>query len=128
MNGHRVSAGADLSTVRVLVVEDESIVSFLAEDMLMDLGCREVWHAGSVGKALDLLDERRPDVALLDVNLGGELVYPVAEKLTRNGIPIVFTTGYGRRGLATDWSTHPVIAKPFGIGDLAAGLISALGA
>ena len=97
---------------RVLVVEDETVVSFLVEDMLLDIGCREVVHAADIGNALSLIDSGI-DFAVLDVNLGRENVYPVAERLTARGIPFLFATGYGRAGLEPAWRDRPVIQKPF---------------
>jgi CheY-like chemotaxis protein len=107
------SPQAPLGGLNALVVEDEAIISFLIEDMLRDLGCVEVWHAGSIRDAFARLDTHRPDVALLDVNLGGEPVFPVAERLDDAGIPFVFATGYGQRGLPPAWAPKPVIQKPF---------------
>lgn len=110
---------------KVLVVEDETVVSFLVEDMLLELGCREVVHAADIGSALRLIEDG-VDLAVLDVNLGGEKVYPVAEFLTARGIPFVFATGYGRQGLEADWLDRPVIQKPFRLDVLADALRSAL--
>ena len=99
--------------LNVMVVEDEAIVSFMIEDMLLDHGCAAVWHASNVGEALAMLGERQPHVAVLDVNLGGELVFPVAQKLEEAKIPFVFATGYGRNGILHDWARHPIIHKPY---------------
>lgn len=111
---------------KVLVVEDETVVSFLVEDMLIELGCREVLHAADIRDALQMLEREQVDLAVLDVNLGGEKVYPVAEFLTARGIPFVFATGYGRQGLEADWRDRPVIQKPFRLDVLADALRSAL--
>lgn len=113
--------------LKVLVVEDETIVSFLVEDMLEALGCAEVWHAGDVVGALAILQDRRPDVAVLDVNLGDEPAYPIAEHLEEERIPFAFATGYGRDGIPDRWATRPVIQKPFMQEVLAAVLGSLLG-
>src|SRR4051794_21073625 len=91
-------ARARLEGLRVLVVEDESIISFLIEDLATELGAAAVWHAATVAGALALLDRQRPDAAVLDVNLGGESGLPVAERLEAMGVPFVFATGYGRQG------------------------------
>lgn len=115
-----------LRGLSVLLVEDETLISFLIEDMLQELGCSDVRHASAVGHALSMLAERRPDVAVVDVNLGGSLVYPLVERLDGAGIPFVFATGYGRRGLPQRWSARPVIQKPFARDVLAAALRSAL--
>lgn len=104
---------ANLKGLRILVVEDETIVSFLIEDTLLRLGCSEVRQAGTVAQALLLLNDRKPDAAVLDVNLSGTPAYPVAARLAELGVPFVFATGYGRKGIAPEWSSRPVIQKPF---------------
>ena len=120
-------SGADkLQGLTVLVVEDETIVSFLIEDTLMQLGCKEVWHASAIAAALALLQDKKPDAAVLDVNLSGVPAYPVAERLAALGVPFVFATGYGKNGVASEWRDRPVIQKPFDEAVLLAGLISAL--
>ena len=110
----------------LLLVEDETIVALLVEDMLTELGCRNVLHAAAVPEALTLLRTRRPDAAILDVNLRNVLVYPVAEHLAAAHIPFVFATGYGRGGLANRWRDMPVIQKPIERPALAAALLSML--
>lgn len=115
-----------LEGLNVLVVEDETIVSMLLEDMLQELGCSGIWHASNVGSALAILDRQAPDVALLDVNLGGELAYPVASRLDEAGIPFVFATGYGRAGIPETWSPAPVVQKPFALSSLTKAMQSAL--
>jgi CheY-like chemotaxis protein len=107
------SAARFLQGMSVLVVEDEAIISFLLEDMLGELGASEVRLAGSVAQALSLIDARSPDLAVLDVNLGGERAYPIAERLEGDGVPFVFTTGYGRSGLDPRWAVKTVVQKPF---------------
>jgi CheY-like chemotaxis protein len=108
-----------LKDKRVLVVEDEAIVSFLIEDTLLKLGSSDVTIAGRLGAALAELDQQMPDLAVLDVNLGGEMVYPVAERLRDAGVPFVFTTGYGVAGIAPEWKTASVLQKPFAVEQLA---------
>lgn len=99
----------------VLVVEDEAIISFLLEDMLGELGAADVRHAGNLRTALAFLEDHTPDLAVLDVNLGGERVYPVAERLEAKGVTFVFTTGYGKGGIDPRWSARPVVQKPFNV-------------
>ena len=112
-----------LDGLSVLVVEDESLVYFLIEDMLIELGCATVWRAADIATALSLLQDRRPELAILDVNIGGEASYPVATRLDDLGIPLVFSTGFGRSGLPPAWQGRPVLEKPFNM----AGLVAALG-
>jgi DNA-binding response OmpR family regulator len=101
-----------LQGARVLVVEDEAIVSFLLEDTLLQLGCTVIL-AGRLSEALAQLDRGYPDLAVLDVNLGGEMVYPVAERLRAAGVPFLFTTGYGVSGIAPEWKDARIMQKPF---------------
>lgn len=116
-----------LEGLRILVVEDEAMLFFLAEDMLTDLGAAKVWHAGRLPDALAFLDSERPDVAMLDVNLAGQPVYPVAEKLASARIPFVFATGYGSAGIPDGFRAHPVLQKPFTSEMLGRALAEALG-
>ena len=115
-----------LTGLDVLLVEDETLISLLIEDMLADLGAREVRYAGHLDAALALVEERRPDVALLDVNLAGELVFALAEKLEGFGVPFLFITGYGRAGFAGRWAEREVIQKPFTFEVLAQALTKVL--
>src|SRR5215469_18638375 len=125
---HTDSAKHLLEGLSVLVVEGEAIISFLMEDMLGELGATEVRQAANVAAALARIAEKMPDLAVLDVNLGGERVYPVAERLEAGGVPFLFTTGYGRSGIETKWSAKTVVQKPFTSEMMAQALISVLGA
>ena len=113
--------------LRVLLVEDESIIAMLTESMLQELGCDEVVLAGSVGQALSAIEERMPDLAVLDVNLRGEMVLPVAERLARDNVPFAFATGYNNSGMLATWRAYPLVQKPFGMPELEAALKEALG-
>ena len=113
--------------LHVLLVEDEAIIAMLTESMLMELGCDDVVLAGSVSQALRAIERRTPDLAVLDVNLRGEMVMPVAETLAAAHVPFAFATGYGRQGILADWSAYPLVQKPFGMTELEAALKEALG-
>lgn len=105
-----------LDGLSVLVVEDEAIISFLLEDMMAELGALDVRHAGNLDDALRLIETRLPDIAVLDVNLGGgSVIYPAAEKLEAANVAFVFTTGYGRGGIDPRWLSKTVVQKPFDI-------------
>jgi CheY-like chemotaxis protein len=105
---------AGLSGLRLIVVEDEAIVAMLLEDMLEDLGCKVVDWAGTVPAALALAEVAEIDGALLDVNVGGTMVYPVAETLAARSIPFVFVTGYGSSHAAAGrFPNAVVLKKPF---------------
>lgn len=111
-----------LAGLHALVVEDETMIFLLIEDMVREMGCAGVSHATNVREALRQIDGKRPDFAVLDVNLAGEQVYPVAERLDAIGVPFAFATGYGRVGMPERWASRPVIQKPFRQETLAAAL------
>jgi DNA-binding NtrC family response regulator len=107
-----------LSGCRVLVVEDEMIVAWLLEDILSDLGCAVVGPAASVKQALAMVGAEAIDAAVLDVNLDGEMSYPVADALAARGVPFVFSTGYDKNRLLDGYRTFPALQKPFHRSDL----------
>lgn len=103
-----------LSARRVLLVEDEALVAMLLETILEDMGCVPVGPAGTVEDGLAMAADPAPlDAALLDVNVAGRLVFPIAEVLRARGVPVVFSTGYGEGGLPDAWRGHPTVQKPF---------------
>ena len=97
---------------RVLLVEDEMLVVWLLEDMLADLGCAVVGPASSVNQALAMIDAEAIDAAVLDVNLNGQMSYPIADALAARGVPFVFSTGYDKDTLLDRYRTFPVLQKP----------------
>ena len=111
------AAVADPPTI--LVVEDEMLLMMTFEDMLIDFGCC-VLKAGRVAKAAQLAATAAIDGAILDVNVAGETVYPVADELRRRRIPFLFATGYGAGGLRADYRDWPTLGKPFRQRDLQA--------
>lgn len=108
--------------LRVLVVEDEAPIAMLIEDMLEHLGCAIAGSAANVQEALQLSDRGDFDFAFLDINLGGEMVEPVAEALQRRGTPFAFVSGYGSIGVRTDLQPVAIIQKPFRSRDLKAAI------
>ena len=110
---------AKLQGLRVLVVEDEMMVSMLIEDMLSDLGCVVVGPAARLDEAVELVNAGGIDCAVLDVNLGGQPIFPLADLLREKGRPFAFATGYGDAGLREVDRGSPVLQKPFREGDLA---------
>jgi CheY-like chemotaxis protein len=101
------------SNRRVLLVEDEMLVIWLLEDMLADLGCAVVGPASCVNQALAMIDAEAIDVAVLDINLNGQMSYPVADALVARGVPFVFSTGYDKDTLPNSYQCFPVLQKPF---------------
>jgi len=104
--------------LRVLVVEDEAVIAMLIEDMLMDLGHEVRAVASSMREALAQARDGSFDLALVDANLDGQLSYPVADILHGRGIPFIYATGYGGRGLDSRFAQAPILVKPFTCADL----------
>jgi hypothetical protein len=94
--------------------------------MLAELGCAVIGPASRVGQALDLLGREGVDAAVLDVNVAGELVYPVADALTAQGLPYIFATGYGAAGLTPHYRCRPILHKPFLQNDLRRAMLDSL--
>jgi CheY-like chemotaxis protein len=119
------SLAGDLSGLRVLVVEDEAAISLLLEDMLLDFGCEVVGPSARLAAALEAVEKEKVDIAILDVNVAGESIYPVAEALQARSIPFVFSTGYGSQGIKDSFRDRPVLQKPFAQHDLKQKLLQA---
>jgi DNA-binding NtrC family response regulator len=115
------------SGLSVFIVEDEALVAMNLEDMLTELGCQISGSAMRVDAALGMIDaEFSADVAVLDVNLAGKPVFPVAEKLSARGVPIIFATGYGQSGLPESWHGRPVLQKPYTLEEVSRSLRQAV--
>ncbi len=113
---------------RVLVVEDESLVAMLLETILEDMGCVPVGPAATVDEGLQLAGGDQPiDAALLDVNVAGKQVFPIAGALKARGVPFVFSTGYGEGGLPDEWRGQPTLQKPFTEAAVRNALMTAMG-
>ena len=98
---------------RILVVEDELMIRMLLEDMLGELGYTVAAEAARIEEALDAAKNADFDIAILDVNLNGLPISPVADALVARGMPFVFATGYGERGLPEPYRDRPTLKKPF---------------
>jgi DNA-binding response OmpR family regulator len=117
-----MAGGSDLGGKRVLLVEDEMLVSLLIEDALTDSKCVIVGPYDRVPAALEAARTLALDAAILDVNLAGTKVYPVAEMLSARSIPFLLLSGYGRGATPIEHPTWPVCDKPFKIEQLLAML------
>ena len=104
---------AALEGVRVLVVEDEYLVATLIEQILESAGCIVLGPIPRVPEALDAVNDDDCDAAVLDVNLAGELINPVADALCERDVPFMFVTGYGPNALPSEYAQRPHIGKPF---------------
>ena len=117
-----------LSGRRVLIVEDESLVAMLLETILVDMECIPVGPASNIDDGEILArDTENLDAALLDVNVAGRQVFPVAEVLKARGVPFVFSTGYGEGGLPEEWRGQPTLQKPFTEAAIRDALMKAMG-
>lgn len=114
------------SGCRVLLVEDEIFVMWLLEDMLADLGCAVVDPASSIDQALTMIDTEGIDAAVLDINLNGQMSYPIADALAARGVPFVLSTGYDRDTLPDNYRTVPVLQKPIQRSELSGTLAKLL--
>jgi CheY-like chemotaxis protein len=110
---------------RILVVEDEAVVAAMIQDMLEDLGAQVIGPATSLGRGLALAGAESPDAAVLDVNLRGERIDPVAAVLRDRGVPLVFASGYGESGISAG-PREAVLEKPFKLDDLRDALLRVL--
>src|SRR5215472_14624237 len=111
--GHRVREWR-----RILVVEDNFLVATLLEEILESVGWQVVGPVAHLTAALDAAANKDFDAAVLDVNLGGQTVYPVAELLDARRVPFVFVTAYGREALPPLFCGRPHLGKPFLPGEL----------
>jgi len=110
----------DLTGLRVLVLEDEALLSMLLEDVLAELGCGLVGPFGQTEEALSFLKANPDgvDFGVLDVNVAGQRSDAVAQEFDRLGLPFVFSTGYDESALAQRWRGKPCLRKPFRPADL----------
>jgi len=109
-----------LANLRILVVEDEVFIAWEIEERLRRLGCEVVGPVGHLEHALKLARTTALDGALLDVNIKGGVVYPVAEELLARKVPVVFSTGYASNTLPPVFRDLPCMRKPFVTGQLEA--------
>jgi CheY-like chemotaxis protein len=113
---------------RFLLVEDEYLVAVLIEDMLAELGHELAATAARFDDGLALAQTARFDLALLDLQLGAQATYPIADALGRRGIPFAFVTGRARSDVAAAYAATPILGKPFRLADLAAIIERLVGA
>ena len=118
--------GKTVAGKRVLVVEDEMMIRMLLEGMLTDLGHTVAAEAGGIDEAVALAKKGAFDVAVLDVNLNGHPVTPVAEILLERGVPFIFASGYGQSGVPEAYRAIPTLQKPFQTDALAQAIETAV--
>jgi CheY-like chemotaxis protein len=106
------SAPSRLLAGRVLLVEDEALVAMMMRDILLELGISVAGPFCTPAEAIAAARDDGVDAAILDVNLGGELIYPVADALAARGVPFVFVTGYGAESIDGRFAHIPILQKP----------------
>ncbi len=109
----------------VLMVEDEMNLAMMLEDILEDAGYH-VLKAARLPQALALAQSEPIDAAILDVNLAGVQVFPVAAALRQRGIPFLFASGYGGKGLTPEFAGSPMLQKPYSVQQLLGALDAVL--
>ncbi|MBB5047896.1 CheY-like chemotaxis protein [Rhodopseudomonas rhenobacensis] len=110
----------------VFLVEDEAMIRMMVADMLEELGYRVVAEAGEINEAIRLAGSTEFDIAILDVNVNGKVISPVADLLKARNCPFIFATGYGAQGVPEDYRDRPALQKPFQLETLAELLASTL--
>jgi two-component SAPR family response regulator len=110
----------------VMLVEDEVMIRMMVADMLEEIGYTIAGEAGDIDEAVRLVQVTDFDIAILDVNVNGKIITPVAEAVQLLGLPFVFATGYGAQGLPEKFRDRPTIQKPFQIETLARTIESVL--
>ena len=103
----------------VFLVEDEVMIRMMVADMLEELGYRVVAEAGEISEAIRLAQTTEFDFAILDVNVNGKVISPVAELIKLRNRPFIFATGYGSSGLPEEYRDRPALQKPFQLETLA---------
>jgi DNA-binding response OmpR family regulator len=98
---------------RILVLDDEPLIAMMVEEWLSELGCKTIGPANSVAAALDLIGVNDLEGAILDVSLGNENCYSVAEVLSNKNVPFAFATGAGPGGIDARYRGALFLAKPF---------------
>lgn len=106
-------------SLRVMIVEDEAIIALNLADMLADLGHVVVKVANRINIAMEFAVSGQLDLAILDMNVHGDLSFPIATILRDRGIPFLFASGYGERGLIDGFRDAPILTKPYSIEILA---------
>jgi two-component SAPR family response regulator len=117
---------SNLVGLKVLIIEDEPLISMFIEDSLADIGCTTVGTITRLSGAASKIDEVECDVIMLDVNLSGEQTIELAELLLKRRLPFIFSTGYGHSGIPPHLHHVPVLQKPFQEGDLRDALLLVL--
>ena len=120
MGTERTSGGS------VFLVEDEVMIRMMVADMLEELGYSIAAESGEISDALKLAQSVEFDLAILDVNVNGKVISPVADMIASRNRPFIFATGYGSSGLPAEYRDRPALQKPFQIETLGRAIDQAL--
>jgi CheY-like chemotaxis protein len=120
MGAARTSGGS------IFLVEDEVMIRMMVADMLEELGYSIAAESGEIGDALKLAQSVEFDLAILDVNVNGKGISPVADLIAARHLPFIFATGYGSSGLPAEYRDRPALQKPFQIESLERAIEQAL--
>jgi CheY-like chemotaxis protein len=112
-----------LTGLRAAVLEDEFFIGIFLSEALESFGCEVLAHVMTVAKARAFLEREHPDFMLLDVNLGKETSFPIADMLEQRGIPFLFVTGYGAESMRGRYADHPRVLKPVDDAELIEALV-----
>jgi len=112
--------------VSVLLVEDEALIRMMTAEMIEELGYSVAGEASNIVDALRLAQTATFEFAILDINLGGSKIDPVAEIISSRGVPFIFASGYGAAGIPSSFSDRAVLQKPFLIERLGEAIEAAL--
>jgi DNA-binding response OmpR family regulator len=110
----------------VFLVEDETLIQMMVAEMIEELGHTVAAQAGALNQALRLAQTADFDVAILDINLNGQRIDPVAEALSHRDLPFIFASGYGEEALTVRFRDRPALRKPFILSQLAEAIEAAL--
>jgi len=110
----------------VFLVEDEVMIRMMVADMLEELGYHVAAEAGEIGEAIRLVQCTDFDLAILDVNVNGKVISPVADLIKARNRPFIFATGYGSSGLPEEYRDRPALQKPFQLETLSKMIDTAL--
>jgi CheY-like chemotaxis protein len=110
----------------VFLVEDEVMIRMMVADMLDELGYSIAAEAGEINEAIRLAQSTDFDIAILDVNVNGKVISPVASVIEARNRPFIFATGYGAQGLPEEYRNRPALQKPFQMETLAKMITSTL--
>jgi CheY-like chemotaxis protein len=105
--------------LRIFLVEDEVMIRMMIADMVVELGHVVVGEAGGLGEALEKIEQIDFDFAILDVNLLGEMITPVVDRIRALNRPFIFATGYAKDGIPAGYRGYPALQKPFSLEALA---------